>query len=192
MIISLSSTNQNRNYSRPIVVPIPDEVKEITDDIKRINGLECLQGSVNLWNTVFQMPLPLPSLHRIIPAIYAYWNAVKSGSDTTTKLMDGCILRFPKSYQNPITVAVNHIFELMIVLVHRLQQTFFIPDDLDLIRDLQTMRKNNSAKQTFHECLLRIYYRSHTSLGLMKKQSDDTNNENEGVREHQSTRPSRQ
>ena len=41
-----------------------------------------------LWRFVnTKMPKPLPRIERIIPRVFATWNCMKGGSDTTTKLL---------------------------------------------------------------------------------------------------------
>ena len=92
----------------PQVVSIPDEIFEIAEKIPTINGKETLQGTANLWfELMFKTPKPFPSFKRFIPGIYAYWNSVKGGSDTTTKLMDDCSLRIPKCHLNPKRIVVG-------------------------------------------------------------------------------------
>jgi len=93
--------------------------------IATINGVETLSGAVSLWKEIFLnplIPLPLPSLHRIIPAPHAYWNSVKSGSDTCTKLIDSCPLIVP--HCNCETRATGRIIMLCFVVIHRLRQIF--------------------------------------------------------------------
>jgi hypothetical protein len=46
-------------------------------------------------------PLPMPPVERILPAIHAYWNAVKSASDTTTMLTDSSLVLMPLPHSNP-------------------------------------------------------------------------------------------
>ena len=57
-----------------------------------------------------------------IPDIYAYWNGVKDGSDTATKLMDKCTLHVPKSYSNAETTAVSCLIMLFFVTSCQLHQ----------------------------------------------------------------------
>ena len=92
---------------------------------------------------------------RLIPAIYAFWNAVKSGSDTTTKIMDDRLLRIPKAHLNSETVAITRLLSLSIVLVHRLSQTFSAKKDLNFYPNLFRYRKDASERLTFHANLLK-------------------------------------
>ncbi len=145
----------NRNYVlRPQVLPIPDDVLKIAELIPFINGVETMQGTANLWFTMSQHPKPLPSFSRLIPSIYAYWNAVKGGSDTTSKLMDDCILRIPKSHMNTETVAITRLLFLLLVTMHRLGQIFTANEDLETYVSLQAYRKAASQRRTFYKSLL--------------------------------------
>ena len=65
--------------------------------------------------------LPLPTLKRIIPVYHAYWNATKSGSDTTTMLVDKCAtLHTPVKYTNCNSRMSGRNLMILLVLVHRL------------------------------------------------------------------------
>ena len=88
-------------------ITVPSSIQKIATTIPTINGSETLQeGTVNIWHSLCKLQKPFPSFIRLIPAIYAFWNSVKKGgSDTTTKLMDECILRVPKCHLNTETAA---------------------------------------------------------------------------------------
>ena len=144
-----------QSNGRRQVVEIPERIFNIADKIKHINGSETLQGTANVWYSLACLPKPFPSLVRLIPAIYAFWNAVKSGSDTTTKIMDDCLLRIPKSYLNAETVAVNRLLSINLVVVHRLSQTFSAKEDLGFYSCLHSYRKDASQRLTFHSNLLK-------------------------------------
>lgn len=98
------------------------------------------------------MPLPVPSFKRLIPAVYAYWNAVKGGSDTTTKLMDDCLPQLP--FTNCETVASTRCIFILFVLCHRLFQLFSAKENLEY-SCLENYRKASSKRYTFHHTLLR-------------------------------------
>ena len=140
--------------SRNDVLKIPDEVAEAADDIPTINGFETLQGTANLWHTIRKLPKPFPSLRRVIPSICAYWNAVKGGSDTTTKLMDDCILQIPKPSMNMETVAVTRLIQLLMVFCHRLFQCTSNKKALSEYPSLLHWRHAASERTTFHRTLL--------------------------------------
>lgn len=138
----------------PKVLQISNQIKSIADSIPAINGIETLQGTANIWHSMRQLPKPIPSFVRFIPAVCAYWNAVKGGSDTTTKLMDDCIVRIPKVHLNHETVAINRLISLTMVLVHRVNQTFTAKKDPNFYDSLQDYRKASSQRSTFFETLL--------------------------------------
>jgi hypothetical protein len=139
---------------RANVLNVPDNILSIAKSIPTINGSETLQGTANIWYSLTQMPKPYPSLLRIIPAIYAFWNSVKGGSDTATKLMDDCILRIPKSHLNAETVAVNRLISLLLVVSHRLFQVITAQENINSYPSLAHYRKAASERSTFHVSLL--------------------------------------
>ena len=66
---------------------------------------------------------PTPFLPMVaLPAIYAFWNSVKGGSDTTTTLMDASNVKIPTPSVNTETVAVTRLTMLLPVVIHRLFQ----------------------------------------------------------------------
>ena len=140
---------------RPQVVKIPENVFEIANTIKTINGHKTLQGTANLFLAMNKLQKPFPSFNRLIPAIYAYWNNVKGGSDTTTKLMDDCILRVPKSHLNPETAACNRLIMLTFVLCHRLFQVFKFANPVNWFKSLWSYREAFCQQRTFHSTLIK-------------------------------------
>jgi len=70
-------------------VSLPEEV--IKQELLQIKGgvdYGCFIDHYKLWKYVHsKMPQPLPQLQRIIPRVFSTWNAMKGGSDTTTKLL---------------------------------------------------------------------------------------------------------
>jgi hypothetical protein len=139
---------------------------------------------------------PIPSMHRIIPAIYAFWNSVKGGSDTTTKLMDDCLIQVPKCHMNTETVAISRCLLLVIVLFHRLSQIQSSSSNIDDYPSLHHFRNAASCRSTFHQTILkcaRIF-----GVSLMQKNDaqrmDELNNTHHYVTPPQRRRrnPSRQ
>ena len=143
-----------RRTTRLAPLQIPDEIIEIASTIPSINGADTVRSTANLWHSMRLQPLPLPALRRLIPAIYAYWNSVKGGSDTTTKLMDDCLVQIPKCHMNTETVAVSRLVMLVYVLNHRLSQINSGKDDLGFYKSLFNWRQAASARTTFHSTLL--------------------------------------
>ena len=149
-------------------IEIPDEVFNVADDIPTINGSETLQGTANLWHTLRKFPLPFPSMKRIIPAICAYWNVVKGGSDTTTKLMDDCILQIPKAAMNMETVCITRLLQILMVLIHRLVQ-LTNAKHVDRYPSLLHWPQAASNRFTFHKSLLlmaNVFSQEFTTLKL--------------------------
>ena len=138
----------------PKVLKIPERICSIAESITTINGMDTLKGTANIWYSLVRLSKPFPSLIRLIPAIYAFWNAVKGGSDTTTKVMDDCLARIPKVYLNTETVAVNRLISLAIVLIFRVNQVFTSKEDVNSYPCLENYRKAASDRMTFHACLL--------------------------------------
>ena len=142
------------NSSRRRVVPIPQDILNASKHVKTINGEDTLQGTANLWLSMCMLPKPFPSFRRLIPAIYAFWNAVKSGSDTTTKLMDDCSIQIPKCHMNAETVAITRLVQFVNVLNHRLIQAFSANPDLQY-PSLTHYRNAASQRQTYHSSLIK-------------------------------------
>ena len=140
--------------ARAQVMKIPEAVFRVAESIPTINGREALHGSANVWLALCKLPKPFPTFLRLIPGIYAFWNAVKGGSDTTTKLMDDCILRVPKAHLNTETTATTRLMMLNFVLIHRLIQAFSANPCLPY-SSLRHYRDAASHRSTFHVTLLR-------------------------------------
>ena len=62
--------------------------------------------------------VPLPACNRILPYIHSYWNNNKGGSDTTTKLIMSCPVKFASSGRPP-TVVFARLLQLFGILLHR-------------------------------------------------------------------------
>jgi hypothetical protein len=153
--IGLSWAYPENPVSYNQVLDIPSEVMELASTIPTINGEETLQGTLNLWYAISGMPKPIPSLVRIIPSIYAFWNVVKGGSDTTTKLMDSCLIQIPKIYMNTESVAVTRCLMLVMVCNLRLMQVFTAKSDINFYPSLLHYRQAASQRMTFHMSLLK-------------------------------------
>lgn len=115
----------------PPPTKIPDHILKLADGIKTLNGSNSLLSSFFLWETMMDMPLPLPSLRRVIPIYCAYWNQVKGGSDTITGFMDDRVLFPPRNHTNAQTSAICRIISILLVFSHRLNQIFTAKRDLD-------------------------------------------------------------
>jgi hypothetical protein len=133
-------------------VEVPDDVIKVAKDIPTINGTATLQSTVNLWKEICNLPLPLPPLNRILPSVHANWNQKKSGSDTTTMLMDGSLAPLP--HANPESVAVNRLISMMFVLVHRLRQLYTAKEELEWYPSLGHYRNAASHRLSFRRIFL--------------------------------------
>jgi hypothetical protein len=133
-------------------VKVPDCFRNIISHVPTINGWDTLQCTSNLWKEMTLQPLPMPPLERIIPSIHAYWNAVKSGSDTTTKLLDSCLVLMPHTTCK--SVASTRLIGLILVLIHRLIQLFTAKSEPSVYPSLMHYHDAASKRSTFHHTLL--------------------------------------
>lgn len=144
--------NEELDVDEPI--SIPESVCNIAATIPTLKDRHTLQSQVNVWHQLVSFPKPIPPLKRLIPTIYAYWNSVKGGSDTTTKLMDDCFLRIPRNSINTETTAITRLIMLVHVINHRAMQMFSAKDNLDY-PSLSCYRNAASQRQTFHTTMNR-------------------------------------
>ena len=138
--------------------PVPDEVLDV---VKEMNGVDIhtFFGTFKRWKAMFGdiSKLPLPVVKRILPAYHAYWNATKSGSDTTTMLMDKCATLYtPVQYLNCNSRMTNRNIMFLFVLLHRLVSIIMANEDLSSYTSLTAFRKANTQRSTFHHTLLLI------------------------------------
>ncbi len=154
-------------------VKVPENILALADLVPNINGQEALQGSFNLYHALHSMKKPFPSFHRLIPAIYAFWNAVKGGLDTTTKLMDDCAVRVP--HINCETVASTRCIMLVFVAIHRLFQVFTAKKNLNYYSSLYNYRKAATKRVTFHQTLLICDNLFKKKLKELEKESEKEN-----------------
>ena len=176
-ILNWLYNNPCSNKKRAEVVKVPDQILNLSKHVPNINGIESLQGGVNLWMSLSLLPSPIPSFHRLIPAIYAFWNAVKGGSDTTTKLMDDCILFMP--HKNCETVASSRLLMLLFVLNHRLFQLFSSNEDPNEYSSLYHYRKAATKRCTFHQTLLYCNNIFRNELKRIRDEEEKKNKEND-------------
>ena len=132
---------------------INESILKVADSIKTLNGREALLSSIHLIDAMLNKPLPLPSCRHIIPIYCAYWNAVKGGSDTTTKLMDGKFLNPPRCWTNGSSTAVSRIIMIQMVLIHRLNQVFNGDKSYSEYASLSNWRNAASHRSTFYDTL---------------------------------------
>ena len=150
--LALSWAYDENNSNQP--KQLPEELVKIAKTLPNIKDDEAIQGTANLWLHLNSRPLPMPSFIRLIPAVCAYWNAVKSGSDTTTKLMDDRVL-FPP-HVNAETIATTRLILLSFVIIHRLIQVITAKENLNFYPSLDHYRNAACQRTTFHKTILSI------------------------------------
>lgn len=131
-----------------------NKVKDLAATIPSIGGREEFESVFYLWRHVSQNEtLPLPPLKRLIPAIHATWNAHKSGSDTTTALIEDH--RFQHPYCNTNSRASSRLLLIAFVVAHRgIQVVGFNQSSHE---NIQNLRKSASKRSTFHQSLNHIH-----------------------------------
>ena len=148
--------SRNTRQEEHPVLEIPEDIKSVAAAIKTINGEETLQGTANVWLALCNCPKPFPSFFRLIPAVCAYWNAVKGGSDTTTRLMDCNNVKLPRAWTNAETAAVTRLILLNFVTIHRLFQICTATDVERTYGSLENYRNAANQRFTFHKSILHI------------------------------------
>ena len=164
------------------IVMIPDEIKKLAEKVPGINGGETLQGTANLYIALSQLPMPFPSFYRLIPAIYAFWNTVKGGSDTTTMLMDASNVKIPKNSVNTETVAVNRLTMLLLVVVHRLFQVTTSKKDLTVYKSLHRYRQAANNRFCFDGSIMTMH-------SIFRAELEKLTNEGGSINKSPSPRP---
>ena len=160
---------------------IPDLALKVADeDKKAINSADTLSSAVFLWRKMFvdnANNLPLPSLIRVIPSVHAYWNSVKGGSDTSTKLMDDCPIYVPHSAANLESMAVSRLLGLSFVTIHRLRQIISSRDLKDNYGSLKHFRNAACKRFTFHHsylvCMDYFLQKGAVNTGLLSSEDED-------------------
>lgn len=131
-----------------------NKVKDLAATIKSIGGREEFESVFYLWRHVSQNEtLPLPPLKRLIPAIHATWNAHKSGSDTTTALIEDH--RFQHPHCNTNSRASSRLILIAFVVAHRGIQVVGFNESSH--ENIQNLRKSASKRSTFHQSLNHIH-----------------------------------
>jgi hypothetical protein len=137
---------------------IPDLALNVADeDKKAINSADSLRSTLFLWRKMFvEEPnkLPLPSLKSVIPSVHAYWNSVKGGSDTSTKLMDDCPVYVPHNAANLESMAVSRLLGLTFVTIHRLRQVISSKELEDNYGSTKKFRQAAKQRFSFHHSYL--------------------------------------
>ena len=133
--------------------------------------------------------LSLPSLRRIIPAPHhAYWNSVKTGSDTCTKLMDSCRLIVPHAHSNCLISWTYADIHLMLLQPENLDENYFTIDSAkteawelakqEAIHTINSFRHimNMNLSQTISgESMVDIFYGRAPNLTCIKNGCNEVN-----------------
>ena len=132
-------------------------VSLIAANISTIGGKDEFHSQFFLWKHISTKErLPLPPLKRLIPSIHASWNAFKSGSDTTTALIENH--RFKHPHTNCNSRASSRLLLLAFVFIHRSLQA--VTCDPDRHPSLTHLRDAASDRYSFPktlQCLLTYF-----------------------------------
>ncbi len=158
---------------------IPNEIIEIANDIPTINGKEALYGTLKLWRRMFHnnSRLPLPVLRMLIPRSHAKWNAMKGGSDTTTKCADDCIVIPPKQHINNQAAAIGRCISNLTVTTLRLHQVNTSKiNTKDAYPSLRHYRNAASQRCTYQTMCRKLYNICKSELQIdteLKRKSEE-------------------
>ena len=141
---------------------IPQDILAISERLPTINGKETIYRAVKLWKTMFHnpnVPLPLPTLKRIIPATHAEWNMItKGGSDTITKLVDDCVLNPPRCHTNYESAGTARCISNLLAFTFKLYHIVSSQQDLSsYYPGLRHWRNANASCAGFKTFLRMIY-----------------------------------
>lgn len=107
-----------------------------------------------LHKDIHRMVFPLPRIARVIPLVFAYWNAIKGGSDSITKLL------WHNAYSTPSndnqSNAIARILMLFAVQLHRLHQLSTAKSTLSFYNSIKAYRNAATERHSFHSTLVSI------------------------------------
>jgi hypothetical protein len=96
--------------------------------------------------------LPIPPCNRILPYNHSVWNNLKGASDTATKLMRNCQIKFASSGRSQL-VASAKFFQLCSILLHREYKVATAKPNLNLYASLRHFRNTRNRNYPFHKTL---------------------------------------
>jgi hypothetical protein len=114
---------------------------------------------------VKSLQLPIPPCNRILPYNHSVWNNLKGASDTATKLMWNCQIKFASSGRSQV-IAAAKFFQLYSILLHREYQVATAKADLNFYASLHHFRNTKNRILPFHKTLDTL------SVWLIKKADD--------------------
>ena len=107
-----------------------------------------LEQMFKVWHSVVtKLKMPLPPVIRIVPMWVATWNAIKSGSDTMTKLLDSVPARIPA--RSAQSVVVSRLSFLLSIVGFRTYQMCTARWEVSKYTSLATYRRAASNRMTF-------------------------------------------
>jgi hypothetical protein len=98
------------------------------------------------------LQLPIPPCNRILPYNHSVWNNLKGASDTATKLMWNCQIKFASSGRSQV-VASAKFFQLYSILLHREHQVATAKPNLNFYASLHHFRNTRNKNYPFHKTL---------------------------------------
>jgi hypothetical protein len=98
------------------------------------------------------LQLPIPPCNWILPYNHSVWNNLKGASDTATKLMWNCHIKFASSGRSQL-VASAKIFQLYSILLHCEYQVATAKTNLNFYASLHHFRNTRNKKFPFHKTL---------------------------------------
>jgi hypothetical protein len=98
------------------------------------------------------LQLPIPPCNRILPYNHSVWNNLKGASDTATKLMWNCQIKFASSGRSQV-VATAKFFQLYSILLHREYQVATAKPNLNFYASLHHFRNTRNRNYPFHKTL---------------------------------------
>jgi len=109
---------------------------------------------VKVWRTVrLVWPKPLPPISKLLPLIFAKWNAIKGGSDTITKLIWSAMYSPPNRCIQAHAIA--RILLLLCIQIHRANQIATSKPNLPY-KSLLHFRNANNKRFALHATLIAI------------------------------------
>ncbi|OEU14444.1 hypothetical protein FRACYDRAFT_240987 [Fragilariopsis cylindrus CCMP1102] len=101
------------------------------------------------------LQLPVPPCNRILPYNHSVWNNLKGASDTATKLMWNCQIKFASSGRSQV-VAFAKFLQLYSILLHREYQIATAKTDLNVYASLHHFRNTRNKNYPFHKTVDRL------------------------------------
>ena len=96
--------------------------------------------------------LPIPPCNRILPITHSFWNNAKGASDTATKLMWNCQIKFCSSGRSQL-IATTKFLQLYSIFLHRQHQIANTKDNLNFYASLHHLRNTKNRHQPYHKTL---------------------------------------